>query len=788
MVTGIRSLAVCVSILLCELAFSQVPRVRVGVVSDGPLARTRFAPELLRTEAEKVLSSDVQIAHSDEDRFVGDWTPGGIAAALDRALADTEVDVVLTFGLLSSHEAAHRSALPKPVIAPYVVDPVLQGYPLREGKSGRRNFSYVATFQSVRNEVRTFHRILRFKHLTALADGPTMTAIPELAQEARALEKELGVTVSIVRVENEVASALAAIPKDADAVYVTGLLRLTDRQLEELAQGLAARRLPSFSVVGRTEVEKGLLMTTGGAQRDATRLARRILLMIQRIAAGEDPATFEVAFPTEQRLAINMRVAREIGFSPRWEDLIDAEQVFPGSAQSVPQLSMVEAMRAALYASPTLIASRARADASGDDTRIARSNLLPQLDASGAITRIDADRANPLFQAEETTEGGLSLGQVIYSERAWAGYSIARHLQAAEEAGQRTDVLDTLQSVASAYLDVLRAKSLENVRRGNVENTRKNLETSRVREAVGLAERSDNLRWIAQLARDKQDLLAAESNRNQAQAELMRAIHRPASEPFTTVETGLDDPLALVANPRTQAFVETPAKWAVFTEYAVSSALERAPELDASEAFIAAQQRDLAASKRAYFLPDLQLVSQGSRAFNRSGAGSVPTPLTPDDDSWSVSIQASLPILTGRRRGAELSQARHSLQASQADRDEVYDGVEASARTVLHRTASSYPSIRLSAQAAAAADENLAMVSDAYARGVVSVTDLIDAQDTALESGLAAADAKYTFLVDFVGVLRATSDFDIMLDAGSREDWYRRIEDWFRTHTPSPQP
>ena len=57
------------------------------------------------------------------------------------------------------------------------------------------------------------------------------------------------------------------------------------------------------------------------------RLARRVALMIQRIAQGEDPAGFDVSFPTEQRLVINMRTAADIGWSPRWEDLADAEQI-----------------------------------------------------------------------------------------------------------------------------------------------------------------------------------------------------------------------------------------------------------------------------------------------------------------------------------------------------------------------------------------------------------------------------------------------------------------------------
>lgn len=764
-----------------EGGFAQSRLVRVAVVTDGPMAREVFPAASIEREVANVAGTDVQIVLPTSKRFTGDGSLAGVDAALERALRDSEVDVVLTLGILSSHQAAHRAALPKTVIAPVVIDPVLQGFPLSGGKSARKNFTYIADFQSVEDEVRAFHQVVGFKHLVALVDTSLINALPQLRVKADELSKALNAQISIVPTGNDAEAALAAIPADADAVYVTGL-RLSEEGLRPLAQGLNARRLPSFSAIGRSDLEAGMLLTTGGAQRDIERLARRVVLMIQRITQGENPADFEVGFQGEQRLVINMRTARDIGFSPRWQDLADAEQLNVESSTGLPTLSLLQAMQAALMNNPALVASRARLESSEEDIRIARSSLLPSLDASLARSRIDADRASPLTQAENTTSAGLTLQTTLYSERARANYSITRSLTEAARQGERQDMLDTLESAATAYLNVLRTKSVESVRRSNVENTRRNLETSRVREAVGLAERSDYLRWVAQLARDKQDLLAAESTRRQAEAELARVMHRSAGEPFATEETGLDDPLGLVSSPRTQAFLDTPAKWAVFTEYAVNASLEQSSEIAQTEAVVAGRQRAVTASRRAYYIPDIAIVSKGSSTLQKSGAGSASTLGAPNDDSWSVSLQASFPIFNGGRRKAELSQARHELRAAEADRLSATDAVEARARVALHRTASSWPSIELSGTAASAANEHLAMVTDAYARGAVSITELIDAQNTALSAGLAAVDAKYGFLTDFVSVLRAMSQFDILLDRDSRETWLQRVEQWFQEH------
>jgi outer membrane protein TolC len=759
---------------------AQARDIRVAVVSDGPVARVKLTPEVLEREIANVAGPGLGIVLPADKRFAGDYSLDGAAAVFERALADPDVDVVVTLGILTSQQAARRTSLPKPVIAPLVIDPILQGYPLKEGRSGRHNLTYVADFQSVATEVRAFHDIVGFRHMVALVDDSLMAALPALAGKATELAKVLNVRIDLVRVNSDVQAALASIPEGVDAVYVTPL-RFNESQGRELARGLAQRKLPSFSVTGRSDVEAGLLMTTGGAERDTERLARRLAIMVQRIAQGEDPATFDVAFPTSQRLVINMQVAREIGFSPRWQYLADAEQLHaePDGAQP---LTLIDAMRAALDANPALAASRERLGSAEDDVRIARSELLPSLSASAARTRIDEDRASPLTQAEDTTSAGLGFSQLIYSERAWAGYSIAKSLGAAQEQSQRADELDTLTNAAVAYLNVLRAKSLEDVRRRNAENTRKNLEISRVREEVGLAGRSDYLRWVAQLARDKQTLLAAESSRRQAETEMLRILHRPASQPFSTVETGIDDPLTLVSSPRSQAFLDTPAKWAVFMEYAVHTALENAPEIKQASSVLEARQRALASAGRAFYLPDLALVSSGSKFTDKSGAGSLSIPGAPDDESWSVSLQATLPLLTGGQRGAERSQARHEVRASEADRLAAMDAIEARTRLVLHQTASSWPAIDLSREAQAAADENLANVTDAYARGAVSVTDLIDAQETALLNGLSATDAKYGFMTDFINVLRSMGEFEILLDPASREAWYSRVEAWFRQH------
>jgi outer membrane protein TolC len=145
-------------------------------------------------------------------------------------------------------------------------------------------------------------------------------------------------------------------------------------------------------------------------------------------------------------------------------------------------------------------------------------------------------------------------------------------------------------------------------------------------------------------------------------------------------------------------------------------------------------------------------------------------------------LQATLQIFSSGAQSAALAQARYSARQITAQRAAAADAVRARAQAALEELRASYPSIRLAEQAAAAARENFEQYSDAYARGLVTVTDLISAQDADLDSDLARAQAKYAFLIDFVTFLRAVGSFDLLLDPQSRASWYDRVDRWFQEH------
>ena len=237
-------------LLAAVMAAAELPVVRVGVVVDGPWEGNYGIRELTRAEVTALTEGEFDVRFPDDVYLVGDWTLDTVRVNLDRLLADPEVDVVITWGLLSSHAVCCYGALPKPVIAPVMIDRVIQDVPFTGGTSGIPNLNYVSLPNNLANELRFFRQMVPFERVAILTLAPLVEAIPKLELRTLEIIKEEGLEFEYVGVGTSAEEALAAISPQADAVFSWPLFHLPADEQQKLIDGLNARRLPTFSALG----------------------------------------------------------------------------------------------------------------------------------------------------------------------------------------------------------------------------------------------------------------------------------------------------------------------------------------------------------------------------------------------------------------------------------------------------------------------------------------------------------------------------------------------------------
>ncbi len=770
------SLAPATSAASSAARTSRLPVVRIGTVEDGKALETDVAP-IFKQEIRELLQSEYHIQFPEAIQLQGNWTPPSVRQAVDRLLANPRVDVILALGALASHEVGQRRRqLSKPVFAPFVINARLQKMPFRDGTSGVHNLNYVTFPSNLERDFRAFLNLVSFKKFAFIASKGIVEAMPQLLQSVEATVADLGLDVKIVPVGQTVDTALAALTDDIEAVYVVPLPQVAPDEFRRLVDGLIAKRLPSFSLWGRSEVEQGLLFSLARST-NMLRLARRMALNVQRALFGEDPATFPVAFSRGERMTLNMATARAIGLTPPW-DFLTQMDVLHGEPDYLPrQLSLATVVQEAVQANVDLQVVERFVAAGREDIREARGALLPQLATRVQGRIIDEDRANVALP-ERALSGGLELSQLLYSEPTWANFHIQQSLQIGREAEKTLTLLDVVLEATTSYLNVLSTKTVERIQRDNLNLTRTNQELARVRRSIGVARPNEVLRWNSQLANDRRQVINAFSQREQAEIALNRTLHRPLEEPFSTREPALDDPQLMTSFARILPYVDNPRYFEIFREFMVQEGLESAPELRQLGAQIVAQERTLRSATRSFFTPEVAL-SGSVTGVETDGVGSSGAP--GDDVNWEIGAQATLPLYTGGARRARQQRAREELAQLQLQREASAERISANIRIAMYAAGSAFANIEPAREAADASKENFELVADAYGRGAVSILDLLDAQRDALGAKLDAATTVYDYLIQLMQMQRAVGQFDFFVSEQGQRDWFERLDTFFGT-------
>lgn len=280
-----------------------------------------------------------------------------------------------------------------------------------------------------------------------------------------------GIGVELVAVDGTNPSVVDELPTGVDAVYLMPLVQLDDEALTRLAGHLTERGLPTFSMLGEPEVDRGVL---AGMNTRATMaaFARGAALDVLDLLEGRGGKWAIPARPGGQ-LTLNVATARALGLSPSWKLRTMARLLHDEGSRGDRPMDLATAIARAVEANLDLAVRQRRVAAGAEDVREARSAYRPRQEVTLAGVAIDDEHAIPaLGQYARYAAGSLTLTQLIYSDAATANLAIRKDLQAAREHDWQALRLDIGRAAVAAYTGVLRTGALIRVRKQQVDLTR----------------------------------------------------------------------------------------------------------------------------------------------------------------------------------------------------------------------------------------------------------------------------------------------------------------------------
>ena len=298
--------SVCTVLIAAPLGAQRLPagRIRgIGVLSPGPDA----AGELRQMTAElqslgwiegKNLSIEARSADAQLERLP--------AFALD--LASLPIDAIVTYGT-SATRAAKTATTRIPIIFASSGDPVGAGLVTSLARPGGNITGYSLIRSEITQKVvALLHEMLPAAKRVCVLLNPQGQAARD-RDAAESAYRSVGLLPFFIEVATEAQflnSLAEATRRGAEALEFASLsLPIPDSAMEAVRRS----RLPSM-VSGREDLDAGGLMSF---EPDFEDMKKRIAVMIDKVLRGVKPADLPVEQPTKFALAVNLKVARELG-------------------------------------------------------------------------------------------------------------------------------------------------------------------------------------------------------------------------------------------------------------------------------------------------------------------------------------------------------------------------------------------------------------------------------------------------------------------------------------------
>lgn len=725
--------------------------IGVAFIEDGLREPTPRLSNLIFQELRPLLNSDDKLAAfflkpADSEQQ--------LTASLARANNDPNVDFIIVTGFIGSQRVYPARRFPKPTYLLKVLDPNLTGTPLRDQVRNLRVYSSV-------NEI-----VFVFERLKSLFNAKRVGIVLPLA--AAGARKTIGTAIATAAKQSDISAefvtldfqqALDSQLENLDAVILPPV-STSEQELQSLLEFLQRRKIPSYAVGGDSMVRSGALISDT-LDDDERVLARRVALDLQQAISGESQTRGVRLLEPKKRTTINVDTARAIGVDIAIDEIMTA-RVVQGKRSGL-SLSFLSSLELATNRNLDLRAQMLELRVDQESLEQALAARRPQLSAQLSHTR----RGEAL--PEQDSLAGISLSQTIFSPTENAAVDVARlGVNASKKSVEQTQ-LDTLQQTSRIYFQALQSQAQYDSNLRDLALNRENLLLAQQRKRSGSGTGADIYRWQAIIAASETAVLNAYTTNTSAQHQLAQLLNTRLQIPTTLADVELNQPPFDLLHEGILPFLQSTGQAELLREASAARALARSPQLDIATANIAVFDTQLNALRRSYYTPELAVTAQYSRYLDSSiNAAGIELD---DQDDWSVSLTATLPLWLGGTRRSLLSQYAAQSELADTQLQSARIALWANSGNVVDNLVANYRAIGLTQQAEEAALKSQQITQSAYKLGAASVTELLDTQNEYREAQDNTHIARYQYLTALVDFQALMGEMPMLDTAADQLQW-----------------
>lgn len=721
--------------------------IKYAFVFDGPSDKNKAVLEQFKKTITQSTAPDYRAEFPNDLLFTGNWTNESVKKASDKAL-QSNATMVISLGYLTSKYYNGLKDKKKFVVT-------IDQYGLRDFGEGFFN----PVQQSVKG-VYAFKTLVNFKKVAVLMNENYYNTRKDWD---KFLEPKLkGIDFVIVPATKDVDQTYSNIPKGVDAVVLTPLFNLSLDERKHLIRHLTERKIPTFSTLGKEDVEMGVLLGSGAFDLDR-KIAEATSFNIKGVLKGEVKANEKIQFYEDEIFYLNKDTADLLAYQPHLRIMNNAEIISnkkPPTYDLSAVFNTLELQNLDIERKKLLVKAAKRSAVS------AALRYLPTFGVTLGYQQYNnefADSARLLYP-EKTGILQLGLEQVIYSPALVTNILIQKKKFDFQKSEQFLMEQNMGIDIAIVYIDTLMLRNAIAIQKEYVKESREILAMARVRQKMGKCGQEETMRWAAQLNVNEQRLLDMTAEYKNLKIAINKLLYNKQTDDFELAPLTASDPAFYTKDINIIDYVSTPQALESFTVMLVDRAFTVAPELAKLNAAIKMKDYERNMYYQKFILPDAKLTytytSLMNRDFTRPMSVSVPgmpmSIVVPNSNATNgqLGIFAQWKPFEGGTKIAEIMRIDAEKKELQRYQDEAKTEIELHIRDVINRAIASYFSIEKNYKAMSASEENYKEVKNQYLIGDAPIAQLIDAQHLYLDSKLAAMNSQNKFFQQLVWVQR----------------------------------
>jgi len=397
----------------------------------------------------------------------------------------------------------------------------------------------------------------------------------------------------------------------------------------------------------------------------------------------------------------------------------------------------------AVESDPQLQAAKAAYQATLEVIPQSRAALLPNIGATGVVTRDRYHNRNPDPGEPENTYAtnktfGAELTQAIYQRESFLKLEQTDSVVAQSKAQLTAAEQDLILRVATRYFLVLGAQDNLAFVKGDKDAIARTLDQAQQRFDVGLSAITDVLE-----ARARYDIAVSD----EINAEKLLADAREALREVTGVEPGTLE----ILQPEIPLVPPDPA----VEEQWVTVATDQNPLLLAARAATETARPEIDIQRAGHY-PTLDLTADYAWRNNDFGGFGI----TQERNDSSIGVQMTLPLYTGGLISANTRQSQHQFTQAQETQVQQRRATERQARDYFRGVMTGISKVTALKQAVLSNEKALEAAEAGFDVGTRTIVDVLDTQRDLLSAKRDHARSRYDYLLDILRLKQAAGSLE----------------------------